>query len=143
MCDAGLWQTHIVAKYGCKELEDLFAAMPPFELVKAQLVRAVQRKDRTTKVRKVMFVDISKAHLYAPVDADTEAFVELPPECSKPGVCGQLQYWLYGMRPASQGWQKEYTRQLEALGFRAGEASPCCFYRKTDGVSPLRGLLSN
>ena len=59
---------HLVAKYGGKELsEDLFAAMPPSELVKALLVKAVQRRDRKKKVRKLLFVDVSKAHLYAPV----------------------------------------------------------------------------
>ena len=36
---------HLAAKYGCKGAEDLFAAMPPFELVKALLVKAVQRRD--------------------------------------------------------------------------------------------------
>ena len=45
-----------------------------------------------------------------------------------------LNFWLYGMRP-SHGWQEEYTEQLEAMGFVAGEASPCCFYRKADDVS--------
>ena len=39
------------------------------------------------------------------------------------------------MRPASHGWQDEYTKQLEAIGFVAGVASPCCFYRKEDDVS--------
>ena len=38
---------HLVAKYGGKEMEDLFAAMPPFELVKALLVKAAQRKRPT------------------------------------------------------------------------------------------------
>ena len=74
-------------------MEDLFAAMPPFDMVKALPVRSVQRRDRVKKVRKVMFIDVSKAHLYAPVDPGTT-------ECSKPGVRGKLQYWLYGMRPA-------------------------------------------
>ena len=51
-----------------KELsEDVFAAMPPFELVKALLVKCVQRRDRKKTVRKVLFIDVSKAHLYAPV----------------------------------------------------------------------------
>jgi len=39
------------------------------------------------------------------------------------------------MRPASSGWQEEYTRQLEALGFSTGIGSPCCFERKQDGVA--------
>jgi len=126
---------HLVAKYGGKDMEDLFAAMPPFELVKALLVKAAQRRDRRTKVRKVMFIDVSKAHLYAPVGPDDKAYVALPVECEKPGVCGRLGFWLYGMRPASAGWQEEYTRQLAALGFVAGIGSPCCFVRETDGVA--------
>ena len=44
---------HLAAKYGGKEMEDLFAAMPPFELVKALLVKAVQRRERKRKIRKV------------------------------------------------------------------------------------------
>ena len=63
------------------------------------------------------------------------AYVDLPPECGKPGTCGQLQYWLYGMRPASHGWEAEHTRQLEAVGFVAGAASPCCFHRASDHVA--------
>ena len=82
-----------------------------------------------------MFIDISKAHLYAPVDRGTSAYVDLPPECSKPGTCGLLQYWLYGMRPASHGWEAEYTRQLEAIGLVAGAASPRCFRRACDDVA--------
>ena len=109
--------------------------MPPFELVKALLVKAAQRRDRHKTIRKVMFVDVSKAHLYAPVGPDDKAYVALPPECGKPGVCGLLGFWLYGMRPASAGWQEEYTRQLENLGFTTGIGSPCCFERKSDGVA--------
>ena len=45
---------HLAAKYGGKSsTEDLFAAMPPFELVKALLVKCVQRRERRRKVRKV------------------------------------------------------------------------------------------
>ena len=61
---------HLVAKYGGKDMEDLFAAMPPFEMVKALLVKAAQKRRKQIpkrKIRKMMFVDVSKAHLYAPV----------------------------------------------------------------------------
>ena len=75
-----------------------------------------------------MLIDISKAHLYAPVDKGPRAYADLPPECGKPGACGLLQFWLYGMRPASHGWEAEYTRQLEAIGFVAGAASLCFFF---------------
>ena len=126
---------HLVAKYGGEDAEDLFSAMPPFELIKSLFARAVQRKTWRSTVRKVMFIDVLKAHLYAPVGGDTKEYVDLPPECGKPGVCGKLQYWLYGMRPASHGWQDEYTKQLKHIGFRPGVASPSCFYRKQDDVS--------
>ena len=59
-------------------MEDLFAAMPPFELVKALLVKAAQRRDRKKTVRKVMFVDVSKGHLYAPVGPEDKADVAFP-----------------------------------------------------------------
>ena len=55
---------HLAAIYGGKaSTEDLFAAMPPFELVKALLVKSVQRRGRKKIIRKVLFIDVSKAHL--------------------------------------------------------------------------------
>ena len=66
----------LAAKYGGKDMEDLFAAMPPFEMAKALLVRSVQRRDRVKKVRRIMFIDVSKAHLYAPVDPRATAYVD-------------------------------------------------------------------
>ena len=97
--------------------------------------RAVRGSSRLEAIRKVMFIDVSKAHLYAFINSDIDAFVDLPPECAKPGVCGRLNYWLYGMRPASTGWEIEYSKRLAALGFVAGKASPCCFHRSSDDVS--------
>ena len=38
-------------------------------------------------------VDVSKAHLYAPVAEDTFAYVDLPLECAKAGMCGA---WISG-----------------------------------------------
>ena len=96
----------LVAKCGGKNAEHLFAAMPLFEMVKALMIKTVQRRHRLKTVRKVMFIDVSKAHLYAPVGEEIQAYVDLPRECSKPGMCGTLVYWLYGMRPASNGWQQ-------------------------------------
>ena len=70
----------MVAKYGGKDAEDLFAAMPPFELIQSLLVKAVQRRTWRTAVRKIMFIDVSDARLYAPVGKDTKAYVDIPPE---------------------------------------------------------------
>ena len=69
---------HLAAKYGGKNADDRFAAMPPFELIKSLLIKAVQRNSWRTQKRKVMFIDISKAHLYARVDAGTCSYADLP-----------------------------------------------------------------
>ena len=57
---------------------------------------------RARACRKIMIIDVSKAHLYALIYFDVHVYVELPPECRKEGVCGRLNYWLYGMRRASK-----------------------------------------
>ena len=56
-----------------------FVVMLPFELIKSLLIKAVQRRTWKSAARKVMFVDVSKAHLYAPVGEETKAYVDLPP----------------------------------------------------------------
>ena len=144
---AWLAAKHLVAMYGGKGLHELFAEMPPFEMVKLLLVRAVSERapaelalraaspeDRKI-CRKVMFINVSKTHLYALINADVDAFVDRPPECYKEGVYVRLNYWLYGMWPASKGWEIEYCKRLKAIGFLPGRASPCCFHRESDGVS--------
>ena len=62
-------------------------------------------KGEVRETRKLLFIDVSKAHLYATIEEDADAYVALPPECTKDGVCGRLDFWLYGMRPASKGWE--------------------------------------
>ena len=37
-------------------------------------MRSVQRRDMVKKIRKIMFIDVSKAHLYAPVALPTLAY---------------------------------------------------------------------
>ena len=81
-------------------MHELFVAMPLFELVKLLLVRAVSKMTSVRLssrksgdeavvsgspevVRKLMLIDISKAHLYALISADVNACVDLPPECHK------------------------------------------------------------
>ena len=106
----------IATKYGGKDcLYELFVAMPSFELIKLMLVRVVQgpcplfgaERGEVRGKRKLLFIDVSKTHLYAPIGEDGYAFVDLPPECSKESICGVLDFWLYGMRPASKGWEDE------------------------------------
>ena len=42
---------------------------------------------------------------------------------------------VYGTRDAGAIWEDTYRDALEAMGFTSGEASPCCFYHPTKGVS--------
>lgn len=80
-----------------------------------------------------MFIGISKAHLYAPAAEDEHHVVDLPPpECAKEGVCWYFNFWFYGMRLASKGWEEEYRRVFESIGFKAGVFSPRCFYCASD-----------
>ena len=47
--------------------EGLFAATPPLELVTVLIMKAARaKKSCDASTRKIMFLDISKAHLYAP-----------------------------------------------------------------------------
>ena len=105
--------------------EALFAATPPLQLVKMIVVWAA-RHNKGGRRRKVMFVDISKAHLYAPVQE--EEYVDLPPEKAQAGKCARLLHTLYGMRTAASNWEREYSGILEDAGFAVGRATSCAFY---------------
>ena len=83
--------------------EGLYAATPPLEVVKFFVMQAAT-KCRQEEVRKVMLIDISKAHLYAPIEG--EQYVDLAPERAKAGKCAKL----------------------EAEGFVLGIASKCTFF---------------
>ena len=102
-----------------------FAATPPLELVK--MVKAPKgSRNEHAHVRKVMFFDVSKAHLYAPML--DEEFVQLPPERWTEGKCAWLIYTLYGMRTAASNWEKEYSKTLEVVEFRPGRATVVAFH---------------
>ena len=118
---------------GEEDREDLFAATPPLE-AKKMLFKWVRRKRRDGKANKekVMLIDVRKAHLNAP--CEDEVYVELPKEAGAPGKCGKLRRWLYGMRPAAAGWEKEYVTKLATVGFVRGKYSPVVFYNKETGV---------
>jgi hypothetical protein len=111
--------------------EDLFAATPPPELLKAQLSRASMNRRR-----KVMVIDVKKAHFYPLCDQDV--YVDLPEEAgASPSMCGKLVHWLYGFRPAAQAWENHYAGNIEAEGFARGLASPVFFYSSARDVSCL------
>lgn len=121
----GVYRSRLVAKdfktnNWPEDMGSLYAAMPPLELVKLLFVEAV------ASGRKVMLIDIGKAHLYAPVQGDV--FVDLPPERAEPGKCARLLFTLYGMRTAASSWEKEYSNTLQEAGFEVGKANTCAFW---------------
>ena len=81
--------------------EGLFAATPLLELVKMVIVKAAKRsRHEHAHVRKVMFLDVWKAHLYLPM-LDEEC-VQLPLKMWTEGKCARLMYTLHGMRIAAR-----------------------------------------
>jgi hypothetical protein len=117
---------------------DLFAAMPPLEANKLMFrMAAGGRKvwrDCEWRNKKLMFIDIKKAHLNGHLEEDERAYVSMPEGCCKPGRCGRLKRWLYGMRPAAHAWEKDYTSKFKILGLVAGISAPTVFH------DPLRDV---
>ena len=114
-----------------KDPEKLFAATPPLEAKRALFSRAVtRRKKKGTGPRKLLFVDARKPHLNPKCDGDV--YIRLPVEAgAEPGICGKLNFWLYGCRPAASAW----ASLLGKAGFRRGLASPVVFYHPERDVS--------
>ena len=82
-----------------------------------------------------MINDISRAFFHA--KAKREVFVQLPSEDLAPGedgVCGRLNYSMYGTRDAAQNWFEEYSQRLLEVGFKQGAATPCIFYHEKRAI---------
>jgi hypothetical protein len=75
--------------------------------------------------RQIGFVDIKKAHLYA--KATRDVYIDLPPGDEQEGMCGKLNYTLYGTRDAAHNWEREYTNTLVDIGFQVGKSTTCVF----------------
>ena len=64
-------------------------------------------------------MDARKAHLNPKCEKDV--YIELPSEVgAKEGMCGKLDFWICGMRPAAQAWESLYAGKLEGEGFERG-----------------------
>jgi hypothetical protein len=111
---------------------NLFAAMPPLE-AKKLLFRQAARSERVWRkgrwqTRKLLFIDVKKAHLNGIVPEETYAYVTLPDK-----RVWRLKRWLYGMRPAANAWEADFTEKLENVGFARGKSCPTVFYRASTG----------
>ena len=120
-------------KGGDKDRDDLFAETPPLEGKRMLFSRAVTRK-KGGGSRKLMFIDVRKAHLNP--RCEENVYVELPEECVCPeGMCRKLEYWLYGFRPAAAAWEKHYSEKLESSGFERGVTCGVVFYHEGRDLS--------
>ena len=61
-------------------MEGIFAAMPTCDAVKLLLAKFATSRQRRAETRKLMFIDTSTSHLYAPVAEGMKAHVKLPHE---------------------------------------------------------------
>jgi len=111
---------------------ELFASMPPLEAKKILFSQAASQLKNERK-KKLLFVDIKKAHMNAV--CDVWSFVELPEEVREEGYCARLKYWLYGMRPAARAWEEEYAGKLEHEGYRQGRSVPTVFRHEEKNLS--------
>eukprot|EP00973_Karenia_brevis_P030495 4205315-Karenia_brevis.AAC.1 len=90
-------------KGGDKGRDDLFAETPPLEAKRLLMSRAVTKRT-DGRCRKLMFIDVKKAHLNPRCEEDI--YLDSPEECNcPPGYCGKLRYWMYGMRGAAAAWE--------------------------------------
>ena len=95
------YRPRLVAKEFRDGSESIFAGTPPLEAMKILFSMAATERGN----RVLGFIDIKKAHVYA--KAIREVYIDLPPGDEEPGMCGKLNYTLYGTRDAAQGWELE------------------------------------
>ena len=109
-----------------KDRDDLFAGTPPLEAKRLSISRAATRR-KDLMMRKLMFIDVRKAHCNPKCEEDV--YIQLPEECECPeGMCGKLIYWLYGFRPAAAAWERLYSGKLIEVGFERGDSCGVVFY---------------
>ena len=113
--------------------DDLFAETPPLEGKRLLISRAATRR-RDGRMRKLLFVDARKAHLNP--KCERNVYIELPVEAGGgEGMCGKLDFWLYGFRDAAAAWERFYCEKLEGCGFTRGTSCGVVFYHPERDLS--------
>ena len=116
-----------------KDRDDLYVETPPLEAKKMLLSRAATRR-RDGRIRKSCLSMQKKVHLNPKCEGDV--YIELPEEANcPPGMCGKLNFWLYGFRPAAAAWEKLYSEELEGAGFIRGTSCGVVFHHPGRDIS--------
>ena len=122
----------VIQEVRSAHIEAIFDATPPLESVRMllSLQRTGAATDRKGRRKKVMFIDIRRAHWTARIYR--KVYVRLPEEAGLPeGVCGRLNKAMYGCRDAAACWEIEITDFFTCNGFTPGLGSPVLFVNMT------------
>ena len=115
--------------------DDLYAATPPLESLKAILALCASRQGGSRPCR-VMALDVVRAYFYAP--ATRAVYIQIPPEDRLPGDEGfvaKLNLSLYGTRDAAKNWAQTHTAFLNQIGFETGKGSTCNFHHQKKQIA--------
>ena len=64
-------------------------------------------------------IDAKKAHLNPRCDRDV--YIELPAEAgAREGMCGKLDFCLYGFRDVASAWEAFYSEKFVQAGLKRG-----------------------
>lgn len=103
--------------------DDVFSATPPQEGVKMLCSKMMSRKRGDCRRRKLMFIDISRAHFHSL--ARRRVFVQLPAERRREGYCALLLKSMYGTKDAAANSADKVMEVLREMGFKIGVFCPC------------------
>ncbi|CAK0843308.1 unnamed protein product, partial [Prorocentrum cordatum] len=122
-------------------MEDVFAGTPPWEGIKMALSRAMARSkvgaSGKFKVKKVLILDISRAHFHPQVERNI--FIRPPAEDAEEGNLGKPLPMMHGMRDAANAWEEFYQDKLLEAKYAAGTSCPCAFNDGHDSSGVVHG----
>ena len=123
-----LYRSRLVGKEfnTCNDIT-LYAATPPLEALR--LIISIDASNGYD----IMTNDVSRVYFCAPVQEGQYIYVKLPEEDKAPGeegMCGRLNYSMYGTRRAATNWQAHYTKVLVQNEFTVGLANCVTFHNQ-------------
>ncbi len=116
---------------------DVCASMPPLEakhlLFRMAVAKGAVGGDPRKGAVKLIFLDVKKAHSSGVLQDGEYACVQLPPETG--GGVARLRWWLFGIRPVDQAWERAYSDKLvKEASFVRGTAASSVFADPHHGV---------
>ncbi len=111
----------------------MFAVSPQLETKKTLIFKAAT-VPLNGKARTLLFIEVKRAHLSP--RCEQSVYFKLPEEAnSEKGNRGKFVYWLYGFRPAAQGWENRIAEKFVGAGFRRGPDVSVAFCHSQKGLA--------